>query len=153
MSWFSKIANSSFGRKIGNAIRKYGTKDNMNIAKNSYNDWSTGQYHFPGYNFMGPGTKNLQKVHAGVLPSNRTDGSAMRHDNEYDRIQDHMKRGTMSEKQINKAIRKSDRKFINELNSNGERKLIGNQMGRQLINLKNVAEDWNFIRPSRFVDT
>ena len=130
--WFNKIVNSSFGKKIGSVIRQYGTKNNMNIAKNSYNDWSTGQYHFPGYNFMGPGTKNLQKVHAGILPSNRTDGSAMRHDNEYDRIQDGMKRGTMSERKVNKAIRKADRKFINELDRNGETGNIGNRAGDHL---------------------
>lgn len=48
-----------------------------------YNEELLTQYHFPGYNYMGPGTHIKSNLLKGIQPVNQTDAAALIHDIEY----------------------------------------------------------------------
>lgn len=49
---------------------------------------TTPEYHYPGMNYMGPGTHILTKIRDGVQPVNQIDEIALHHDLDYLRAND-----------------------------------------------------------------
>ena len=78
-----------------------------------------GEHHFPGYNYLGPGTRldirldeNL-KPKKGEEPVSNLDARALKHDITYKEIQDEYKRDKNKQKALNK-IHRADEEFIEE---------------------------------------
>ena len=119
----------------------------FNRAKKTFSDWSSGQYHFPGYNYLGPGTKIEENIESGIEPINDTDAAAKAHDLDYLNIG----KMAVSDEEKKKLVRDSDKKFIDRLNKNKESDLWGNLAGRVGIRGKIILEDLGLLNPIKFL--
>jgi hypothetical protein len=70
------------------------------IQENGQTEW-----HIPGQNFSGPGTKVVQRILNGVLPNNKTDAVTMLHDIDYLKYNGDMRKSQYADAL---AIMKSD---------------------------------------------
>jgi hypothetical protein len=120
----------------------------VKTVKQSYKDWSTGQQHFPAYQFLGPGTKVYDKITKGVRPSNKTDHYAMNHDLDFGVISD----AKLNPAQLKRAVKNADTRFVKGLESlPKERNNWGNILGRTFISGKSILEDLGVLDPKRFL--
>lgn len=118
-----------------------------NRAKNTFTDWKSGQFHYPGYNYLGPGTKVYDKISEGKAPVNDSDAAAMNHDLDYDYIG----KSGWDDDRKKKAVRISDIDFVNRLRNNGEGWNFGNLAGKIGIGGKIILEDLGLMNPLKFL--
>ena len=122
-------------------------------ARTTYSDWKGGEMHMPSYNYMGPGTDSKGRIEKGILPSNKTDASAMKHDETFRALGERKKKENLSDRQVRDLVRQADNDFINELGSyDDEKELFGNRVGRFIIRAKTIADDLGMLSPESFLD-
>ena len=106
----------------------------------------------PTYNYMGPGTDSKGRIEKGILPSNKTDTSAMKHDETFRALAERKKKENLSDRQVRDLVRKADNDFIDELGGyDDEKELFGNRVGRFIIRAKTIADDLGMLDDSMFV--
>ena len=100
------------GRNILKALCVECGKKKSKFVKNTEGgdlvDWlgeNVGEMHFPGSNYLGPGTKFIERVQKGDKPTDRVDEAAMHHDLAYAVYKDKGKR------------HEADRKLLQELDA------------------------------------
>ena len=111
------------------------------IAQKTYNDWSSGQYHLPGHNYCGSGTK-LE----GQKPTNKTDSACQKHDYAYDEIQKNKK--DIDRNDLKQRVRNADIELINDVKNENS---LGSKIVGNAIKLKNWAEDKGIINHELFI--
>jgi hypothetical protein len=103
-------------------------------------------------NYMGPGTRVLERLKRGDPPRTSSDRVAMRHDIDYQ-----LAKGEPNKKKQLDAVRTADKRMINSLKAIqagrlGERDQNRNiQAGLKLIQAKNLSEDMGLIDKSKFI--
>jgi hypothetical protein len=111
------------------------------VLLNSYNDWTTGQYHYPNMQYAGPGTRTEIKIQKGVKPSNYEDEVALHHDLDYGEIKNSKK----SDKQKRKDIIKADQEFLDRYNASSDRDKLYNRIPAYAIQAKQFAQKGGLI--------
>ena len=133
---FIRQNKNLFGKAIISGLQntKFGKVINKTIS-----DWSSGQYHLPGYNYCGSGTQlNGQKS------INNTDEACKKHDYAYNDI----KRNKNNIDNLNERVRNADKDLINEIkNESG----LGSMVVRNVMKLKNLGEDFGVIKHDLFI--
>ena len=160
---FGGLAGLSKGvhRLTNMAIHKIpGLSDNVlnglheikNVSKalsGSFGDWSRGEYHPTGFNYVGPGTDVYKRISDGRHPTNKTDVSAMHHDMEHDEAGQLYRSGKINKNGLNKMIRNSDTRFINDVSSNGESGFVA-KIAPWMIRAKRFGQDLGLLNPESF---
>ena len=132
---FFRNNKQTFGKALVSGL-KFGQ-----ILKKTYNDWSSGQYHIPSYNYCGSGTKlNGQEA------TNNTDEACKKHDYSYDNIKNN--RDNLDNNNIKQMVRKADIDLINNVKNENN---IGSFLVRNGMRLKNFAEDHGIIKHDLFI--
>jgi len=112
-----------------------------------------GEHHFPGYNYLGPGTRldirldDSSKPKKGEEPINNLDTTALKHDITYKQIQDEYKRDKNKQKALNK-IHRADEEFIEEAKHSNVQPL-GN-VSANIIKAKELGEKTGVLNTSTF---
>jgi hypothetical protein len=136
---FIRDNKHTFGKILLNGVMNH-TKFGKTIKK-TYDDWSSGQYHLPTYNYCGSGTKLL-----GQKPKNKTDLACMQHDYEYDALQKNKHK--LSKEDIREIARESDKQLLNDIqNESG----LGAKVVRGAMKAKNFLEDKGIISHELFI--
>ena len=133
-----------FAHHVGVKVKHF-----VDESKQWVSDITTGQFHFPGYRFMGPGTKVYERIQQGIHPTSRTDEAAMHHDLDFGEIGS--KVGKVSKRELHKQVREADKRFVNRLENAGEGHHIGNFLGKSMIKAKMYLEDVGLMNPEQFL--
>ena len=133
------------GHHLATKAKHFATAANQWVS-----DIKTGQYHFPGYNYMGPGTQVYQRIQEGLAPTSKTDHSAMHHDLDYGKIGQELKSGKIDKRELTKKVREADKRFVHNLEKSGESHHLGNFIGKNFIKGKMWLEDIGLMNPEQF---
>ncbi len=79
-----------FGHRFVQTIKSSGVefkddKERRDVHETILRMFPNTEFHFPSYNYLGPGTKLEKRLKRGDAPKNRLDAAAMQHDIAYSR--------------------------------------------------------------------
>jgi hypothetical protein len=110
------------------------------------------EHHYPYHNFCGPQTFLRLRLERGDEPVDYPDKCAKEHDLEYQAISEKIKAGKLTEAQVKKLVRASDKKLMDCLKKDKNiSSLIRSFIVRKIIHSKTKLEDLKIMSASSFV--
>lgn len=114
-----------------------------NTVKQTFGNWSTGQYHLPSYNYCGPGTILDNKQ-----ATNAVDNACKKHDYAYDEITKN--KNNLKNQELVDKVRAADNNLINEISSL-DNPGLGGHLVKNAIKAKRFLQDQGILKHNLFI--